>query len=201
MIRSSSNILVDSYFKLNRTSEALEIMGEKRSPLDPKNKNLANKIERTKATNRQTDHQPRRIQPSDLGVLAMNMSDYPTTVAAQDDVGGAHGLLCGSSYPDHRHGDFGRAPISLVFSNRFLIPGGHGSDSDLSAGPAGDENVSGNAQSHQGGCSAFLPIRFFFFRPRWIGCVALFSDHLDTKCEFSPGKSLLITERAPRLTL
>jgi tetratricopeptide (TPR) repeat protein len=38
----------DAYFKLNRTSEALESW-QKALALDPKNKNLANKIERTKA--------------------------------------------------------------------------------------------------------------------------------------------------------
>jgi tetratricopeptide (TPR) repeat protein len=38
----------DAYFKLNRTSEALESW-QKALTLDPKNKNLANKIERTKA--------------------------------------------------------------------------------------------------------------------------------------------------------
>ena len=38
----------DAYFKLNRTSEALEAW-QKALTLDPKNKNLANKIERTKS--------------------------------------------------------------------------------------------------------------------------------------------------------
>jgi tetratricopeptide (TPR) repeat protein len=38
----------DAYFKLNRISEALESW-QKALTLDPKNKNLANKIERTKA--------------------------------------------------------------------------------------------------------------------------------------------------------
>src|SRR5262249_20319559 len=38
----------DAYFKLNRTSEALEAW-QKALTIDPKNKNLANKIERTKS--------------------------------------------------------------------------------------------------------------------------------------------------------
>jgi len=76
MIRSSSNILVTRIFKLNRTSEALESW-RKALALDPKNKNLANKIERTKAPSA-TDHQQRRIQPSDLGRSRNELSDYPT---------------------------------------------------------------------------------------------------------------------------
>jgi tetratricopeptide (TPR) repeat protein len=51
----------DAYFKLNRISEALESW-QKALALDPKNKNLANKIERTKAST--GNGQPAKTNPT-----------------------------------------------------------------------------------------------------------------------------------------
>ena len=82
----------------------------------------------------------------------------------------------------------------ISFLQPILIPVAIAGDSDLSAGPAGGENVSRNAQSHQGGRFAFC---HRLFRPRWIGRMAN-SDHLDTKREFRKASPCLY-RTSPRL--
>ena len=107
-------------------------------------------------------------------------------MAAQDDVGGADCLFCASSRRCPRCSDLGRGKYHQ-FPPANPDPGGHRRDPHVPARPAGDENVSRDAQSHQSRSSSF---RDWLLRFGRIGRVAC-PHHFDPEREFCQASSCL----------
>src|SRR5438128_11690866 len=87
--------------------------------------------------------------------------------AAQDDVGGPDSIFRRRSNRDPRFRDLGRGQYHQ-FSAANPDPGGYRCDSYVFARPAGDENVSRTADSHQGNRPA---VRNCVFCVGWAGGV------------------------------